>query len=428
MLPVGLFVGLFVYLLISAIRSGSFHAAPHLGDGQDYDAIGYNLSVRGCFGYFWDDPEYRRPYEKTPEYYEPILKRHGTLELTTYRPPAFPFILAGVYKLLGRRFAAWRLLNCAIVALAITIVAVIARNIGGWLAALITAGLTMWAGNLVHIASAFLTEGLACLGIALVAYFWFRAFFRPARIQSAILFGLALGGLVLIRNIFVLWVCLPIVFNWVHGSAPAPFNWRLKLVSLATALAIVTPWSIRNISVTGKFMPSGSQAGINLPAGFGPQAIAHKGVWAPQPDDAEESAKRQSLDHLHFETWLAQHRTAKTLSWMRNNPAATVKLMGLHIWQEVKPRGDLFRILLMLGSALGIGIYWRNPAAKIVLLLLVLNLACIAATWGIGDGRLLVPIQPLQMLMTGLVLAILVRQLYRLAALGVNAFGREGLR
>src|SRR5207244_70548 len=109
-----------------------------LGDGQDYDAIAFNLAQHRGFGFDWDDPEWRRPYLQFPMY-QGVLGRHSDYYATTYRPPAMPYLLAAVYGIAGRNFAAWRILSCAIMAGAVTFAAAVAVEFAGVLGAILTA-------------------------------------------------------------------------------------------------------------------------------------------------------------------------------------------------------------------------------------------------------------------------------------------------
>lgn len=115
---------------------------PEAGDGPDYDAIAFNIWQGRGFGYHWDDPAWRRPYEGRP-WYASLLDRHSDFYSTTYRPPAMPVLLAAVYAVSDRNFAAWRILNCAIMAGAVTIAAVTAGDLAGLWAAVLTAALAV---------------------------------------------------------------------------------------------------------------------------------------------------------------------------------------------------------------------------------------------------------------------------------------------
>ena len=155
-----IFLGVFAAYILASLSLGALTALPELGDGQDYDSIAFNIWQGRGFGHNWDDPEWRRPYLASP-IYKDVLNRHSEFYPTTYRPPAMPYLLALVYKLAGRNFASWRIVNCAIMAAAVTIAAAISARFAGPMAAIITASLALLSPQLTASSHRFLTEALA---------------------------------------------------------------------------------------------------------------------------------------------------------------------------------------------------------------------------------------------------------------------------
>src|SRR5438552_2023365 len=122
-----IFCTAFAVYVLAALVLGTLSDPPEIGDGQDYDSIAFNVWHHRGFGTAWNDPEFRQPYTLFPRY-KPILDWHADFALTTYRPPAMPYLLAMVYATVGRKFAVWRILNSAIMAGAVTLGAAISAE------------------------------------------------------------------------------------------------------------------------------------------------------------------------------------------------------------------------------------------------------------------------------------------------------------
>ena len=114
-----IFFAAFGIYVVRIVNSGGFHVPPETGDGHDYDAIAFNVWHGRGFGYEWSNEEWRRPYVGIPRY-RLLLTRQSEFYPTTYRPPAMPLLLSGVYAITGRSFAAWRVVNCGVMAGAVT--------------------------------------------------------------------------------------------------------------------------------------------------------------------------------------------------------------------------------------------------------------------------------------------------------------------
>ena len=187
--------------------------------------------------------------------------------------------------------------------------------------------------------------------------------------------------------------------------------WRAKGICLLACLVVIGPWWIRNVAVTGEFMPAGTQAPLNLPAGFGPQALQYEGLWRSVRDDEPRKLQAENIDpySVTFEVRLAQARSARTLAWMREHPADVVRLMGLHVWQELRPRGQLLWDLLLPAAAVAAVVFRKSPGIGIIVLMVGANIFSVALTWGAG-GRFMTPVQPLLLALVGAMLVRAARQ------------------
>ena len=376
-----------------AATSGALREPPETGDGHDYDAIAFNVWQGRGFGYHWSDPDWRRPYEGIPRY-RLLLTRQSEFYPTTYRPPAMPLLLSAVYVVTGRNFTAWRVVNCGITAAAVTMAAAIAAHFAGIPAAILTAVILSQSRELTRYSGMFMTEPLAMLMLTAVALMWVRNASAGWTSRRAIAAGVAMGGLLAARTIFVLTTPVLLMLPGRDLSFGSRFAWKTKAICLAVAIIVISPWWIRNIVVLNAFMPLGTQGGVNLPMGFGPRALRNHGVWASNPGDGWPEIAALNLDIVTSEVMLAQHRQRLALNWMKENPALVVHLMRLHVEQELKPGRDFYSRWLLPAAAVSALVLWKFPEAWVLVLIVCANVLSVAMTYSAG-GRFMVPLQPL---------------------------------
>ncbi len=405
-----IFLAAFGTYVTRIVNSGGFHEPPETGDGHDYDAIAFNVWHGRGFGYEWSNEEWRRPYVGIPRY-RLLLTRQSEFYPTTYRPPAMPFLLSAVYAIAGRSFAAWRVVNCGVMAGAVTVAAAVAAQFAGIPAAVLTAAIALQSRELTRYSGMFMTEPLATLMVTLVAWIWVRNASSGWTAGNAAASGAAMGALLAARTIFILSTPILVILPGRDTSFGSRFAWKTKAICLAVAIAVISPWWIRNIVVLDAFMPLGTQGGINLPMGFGPRALRHQGVWASNPGDGWPEIAAQKLDIVTSEVMLAQYRQRLTLNWMVQNPRDVLRLMWLHVSQELKPGRDFFSRWLLPLAAIAALVLRKSPGVWTVALVVVANILSIAMTYSAG-GRFMVPVQPL---------------LVALVAAGAVALGRQAL-
>jgi hypothetical protein len=240
----------------------------------------------------------------------------------------------------------------------------------------------------------FMTEPLASLVLALLAWSWVRNSKDGWTARRAVISGVAMGGLLAARTIFVLMTPVLLILPGRDLSFGSLLAWKTKLISLVVAIVVISPWWIRNIVVLDAFMPLGTQGGINLPMGFGPRALRHQGIWASNPGDGWPEIAALKLDIVTSEVMLAQHRQRLTLNWMMENPGQVLYLMRLHVTQDLKPGRDFYSRWLLPAAAIGAVVLWKFPAAWVLTLIVCANILSIAMTYSAG-GRFMVPVEPL---------------------------------
>jgi hypothetical protein len=404
-----IFCAAFATYLMRVSSGDALRQPPEAGDGHDYDAIAFNVWRGRGFGYEWSNEEWRRPYEGIPRY-RLLLTRQSEFYPTTYRPPAMPYLLSIVYAMTDRSFAAWRILNCGITAGAVTAAAGIAGEFAGLPGAILAAGIALQSRELTRYSGMLMTEALATFMATLLAWTWIRNAKHGWTTSSAAASGAVLGGLIASRTLFVLWTPVVLLLPGNDFSFHSRFAWRMKAICLAIALLVMTPWFVRNIMVTKAFMPLGTQGGINLPMGFGPRAFRSQGIWASNPGDGWPEIAAQKLDVVTSEVMLAKHRSKLTIGWMLGHPAEVLALMRLHVWQEIRPRGDRFANWLLPLAGVAVLVLGKSREVWVLALMIGANLLSIAMTYS-ASGRFMVPMQPLMIALIAAMLGVVGRRM-----------------
>lgn len=123
---------------------------------------------------------------------------------------------------------------------------------------------------------------------------------------------------------------------------------QLRQVALLATITVVlftvvtTPWVMRNYHVFGQFVPSRSNAGLELAVGMDPAAPAASDRLAEfftnykhvHPSFAEP---RQRMIAIGGEVPYSHLQARTTLSWMRSHPGGTLRLISLHLRQQFAP-------------------------------------------------------------------------------------------
>jgi hypothetical protein len=408
------FLASFGFYLSSAVKQGPLGAPPEAGDGHDFDALAFNIWRHQRFGFDWSEPEWRRPYERVAGY-DSLLERQSDFYPSTYRPPAAPALMAIVYAVTDRSFAAWRVVECALMAGAVTFAAAISAEIAGLAAAPLTMAVALFLPLLRLFAHEFRTEGLAALLVTLLAWMWIRNGKTGWTVRRCVASGLVLGVLALTRSIFLLWVPLTMLAPGADRSS-GKGAWRGRALSVAVALLVIGPWWIRNCIVLEALMPFGTQAALNLPAGFSDRALRFKGQWMSNPGDGAQEVDALNLGPVQSEVWLAKHRSALALRWIREKPLDALRLMGMHMWQEVKPRRLPYPTgawLLPL-AALGAVYLRRSEGVGVIVLMVAANMLGIALTWS-ARGQFMAPVQPMLAALAGALAVAVARTMIELA-------------
>jgi MYXO-CTERM domain-containing protein len=271
------------------------------------------LALGARIGYIIATPDYQiahdaRDYDRharsiaTGEGYAKIGA--GPDGLTAFRPPAYPYFLAGTYAIAGvaradtaERIRAGRIAN-AIVGMAIVVlIGLLAAQLFDRRIALAAMALAAVYVPLVLVGGALMSEPLfaALMLAALVAAIRHRRSAYPFR--WAVIAGLLAGLMILARaNALVLLAPLALAV-WTGRPWRARRSMAAPALLVAVALATVAPWTIRNAVVLHSFVPVSTQFGSALAGTYNDEARA----------DRENRASWRSPRHIDQYQYLVRH-------------------------------------------------------------------------------------------------------------------------
>ena len=429
-----------VFLLISAsliipmVKSGVINRPPHIGDGVDYDSIALNLARGRGFGYFWDDPEWRKPYvvHNKRGIYDRYLVRKGKFQVTAFRPPAYPVILSVIYRIFGRKFFMWRVLNSFIIAAAILISIILAFRLGGLGAAIFTLLLSLTDERVHFFSERYLTEGMACFGVILLVFIFF-SLLKNKKMCLFFLAGMTFGYLVVLRNIFVLWYPFVVVivlglFDGVWKTYFQRKNSLACLLFLVGALILPLPWWVRNCIALKSFMPFGTQAGVTLFQGYNDSVLwTKKNETSVKPDSYYYSLAMTT----RYQEWMGTRYEVERMKassqfisdWITRNiyhmPEVVIhKAYMLWKWRSTH------QFILIISALLGCLTIWNKRMKMVFVTIIVAITTSVALTHSTDNGRYLFPIYPILYILGG----IGINWVFSRILIGARNFNLEFLR
>jgi len=359
--------------------------------------LAYSALLRGAPETHTEDP-----------YYYSLIARHliegkGYLEIASraYRPPAYPWLLAGIYSVAGVNLFAARIALAAFGALSGVCAAL-------WVRQLSTRRVGYFAGMMVAVYPQFVrypqtlySEAfylfLLFLGMALLLWA-----LRRSSILIAVLTGVTFGLAALTRETTLMMPAIVGVWLWL---ARKNFSRRATKVWLAMAAATVfavLPWTVRNYFMLRTFVPIATNSGINFYIGNNPAATGLPD-WRLVPGVAWNDGANEVEAH--------QRGLQEGLSYVRGHVALTVVMWFKKAWLLWRPpvygyeglsfsfAAMRFMWLVSYLFTLGFGAFgfvklWRSPARKIVLLpLLVMICFSIPYILTFTDTRYRLPME-----------------------------------
>ena len=269
-------------------------------------------------------------------------------ETSFFRPPGYPYFLAGVYLVTGQSYLAARVVQMLLGLASCVLAFLLARRLFGPAVGLVLAALMSCYWIFIYFEGELLApvlEVFLTLATLNVLARW------PARTtyKTTVLAGVLVGLSTLVRpNAFVL---VPVALVWIWWIARRRRDlarFRVALVGFPLAAVIVIlPATIRNYVVAHEFVPITSNAGINLYIGNNEYAdgysanvpllgeVSTLGSWTcfDEPAIAEAVEKIEGRPLKSSE--VSKFFTGEALSYIAEHPGRAMALAGkkaLYFW------------------------------------------------------------------------------------------------
>lgn len=243
--------GLFVRALVIRWAATRF---PPAEDGRYYDVVASRIA-RGL-GYTWLWPD-------------------GVVTYAAHYPVGYPGAIGALYALLGPRPIWAMALNAALGAASVIAVHRVASNETNRAGAVLAAGLVAFHPGLFFYTPALMTEGVSAALLALAAWAALQRGDGPrAAVIRACTLGGVFGALTLVRPQGLL--LAPLYGLCSRGTTRQ--RWATSLGTIAMAVALCLPWTVRNCSRMKSCVFVSANGGWNLFIG---SAEGATGAWVP---------------------------------------------------------------------------------------------------------------------------------------------------
>ena len=235
--------------------------------------------------------------------------------------PAFPYLLAFIYKIFGfENFLAVRLISLSLDSCTALLVYLIARRYSGTLTALLAGLFYATSGVVIFMANQLIAEPFAVFCMVLCVWLILAKDFSKFT-AAGILAGLAIA---LRPNLMLL---LPAMFFWFFFY----YGLRRELAGFFIgAILALSPLLLVNYLSGGEVLQISSGSGHNFYIGHNAQAQA--GYWVPAEMDGDiflnYKAQAEEVEgSLLSDSKVSAYYYAKGLSWIIDNPVAELNLL-----------------------------------------------------------------------------------------------------
>jgi 4-amino-4-deoxy-L-arabinose transferase-like glycosyltransferase len=231
------------------------------------------------------------------------------------RPPLYPLLLAGIFKLVGTGFGAVLLVESILRGAVIAGVAFLGKRYVTPFAGLAGAFLLAVYPALIWTYTRFLTE-ILYIPLFLVSFFLLEKAVKSERSSDMAVAGIFSGLATLARStslLFTLVIAVWLVFRKSQSGRFSRRNFGSAALLVVMLLVTISPWTIRNAVVHKAFIPVDNAAAFNLyliTSGKKLQEVTHEWEsWGSQAERQREGMRR----------WR---------EYLREDPAFHIKRMG----------------------------------------------------------------------------------------------------
>lgn len=351
---------LLIFVLALVVRAAviAFHPAPPFqGDMITYEGIAKNI-LDGKWHFGWGDLP------------------------SAHREPVYPLFIAGIYSIAGpsREAVYWaQALLCS--AACGLLVLLSSRLLRSRAAAILAGGMAAFYPPFLLQVQTLLSEPLAT-ALLLMATYLVVAGWADGRRGILLLAGLVLGLATLTRAANLMYAPLIALAVVLTPRERRSLGLRGAVFFLVAFLAVLSPWTIRNYAVFGRFIPVGVNAGGSFFRGNYDEGTLGSMGSNYHPDMPERvTAKYEGLDEVDIDRLLMR----EGMRYVRDHPWTFVKLCALKLarfWLNVGfadppsraslafAAGSVLLLVLALLGIFGSGLTIHRAAAPVYILLI----------------------------------------------------------
>lgn len=215
------------------------------------------------------DPIY---YDQTAQ---SILKGEGYRNghMFAYRPPIYPYFLAGIYSIFGNSYLPVKIVQAFISIFSCFIMFLLTKRLLNEKAALSSVFLFAFYPPFIRFSGELWTETVFIFLILSVFLFLYK-FQESSRLRHGIILGVLLGIASLTRE--VAFYFLPLMLIWIIICNKSVISRKVIinkiLVIIIPMLLIMMPWIVRNYIILKTIIPVSTNGGVNFYMGNNPQA------------------------------------------------------------------------------------------------------------------------------------------------------------
>jgi Dolichyl-phosphate-mannose-protein mannosyltransferase len=357
---------------------------------------------------------------------------------TAWMPPAYPWLLAGIFRVFGVRtfasFLAAVVLNIICSVLTCVPILYVGKRVAGLTVAALAAWLWAFFPNAILNAFESMWDASLAALLAAIILWTTLAVEKSERWRDWVEYGL-LWGVTLLTNVTLISL-LPLLLGWLayrrrkaalsaHGS-DGLFNATFAKPVLACGIAVLccVPWTIRNYVVFHRIVPMRSTLGLQMWIGNNENP---REAWKEELHpifNSEERARYIRMGEIEY----MREKQSEALEFILAHPARDVRQLSSRFvgtWSGGTPtplqdfvrtpglwfRGVLlFNLFMAIGTAAGIAVLWRQRNAY----LFPIAVFPVVFPWAyyltLVVPRYRLPIDPAVMLLTAVALQSICRR------------------
>ncbi|HEX5083198.1 MAG TPA: glycosyltransferase family 39 protein [Blastocatellia bacterium] len=252
-----------------------------------------------------------------------IVTSHGYLAQngspTAWRPPGYPFFLAGIYSIAGESVFTAYMVQAILGGLTVLALMYLAMAILGRKAAIVSGVMAALYPGLIYPSRSLMSENLA-IPLLLLSICVAVRIARSDSLWAPASLGALLGLSILTRGASVIAAALLLgailLTKWRTGGMANAFK-CVSIVAMALAI-ILAPWGVRNYAVFHRRAPLATQDGIAFYASYWPPRKGSKLIWGtlPREEDPVVAASSGGADEVAVSEYLKR----ETINRLRAEP------------------------------------------------------------------------------------------------------------